>query len=112
MFSSKISPQVSPASGFTQRWQSRLVEYQPLQQLRRGWFTIGATAFIAIILLAMLVTQVWQLIQAPGPYMMVWLDRLVSVISIYFLVQNVIGSISWSTPFIHLHCNVLSGRYR
>jgi hypothetical protein len=92
------TPQVSPTPGFAQRWQSHLIEYQAFQQRRRGWITIGATALIAIVLLAILVTQVWQLIQAPGPYIIVWLDRLISVISVYFLVQNVIGSISWSTP--------------
>ena len=94
------SVEVAPASGFTQRFQSRLVEYHAAQQLRRSWFTIGATAFFAIILLTMLVTQVWELIQAPGPYMMVLFERLVSLISIYYLLQNVAGSISWSTPFI------------
>ncbi len=92
--------EVSPSAGFTDRFQSRLVEYQSSQQLRRGWLTIGATAFIVVILLGFLLTQAWELIQAPGPVMMVWLERLVSVISIYFLFQNLIGSISWSTPFL------------
>jgi hypothetical protein len=92
-------PHVGPLPGFTQRWQSRLIEYQTFQQRRRSWITIGATALIVSVLLAVLVTQVWQLIQAPGPFMLVWLDRLVSVISIYFLMQNIIGSVTWSTPF-------------
>jgi uncharacterized membrane protein len=99
-FQFQNSSQVAPAPGFTLRFQSRLVEYQSSQQLRRSWLAIAATAFIAVILLVLLVSQVWQLIQAPGPYMMVWLERLVSVISIYYLLQNVIGSISWSTPFV------------
>jgi hypothetical protein len=93
------TPQVGPTAGFTHRWQSRLIENRAFQQRRQGWITIGGTAFIAIVLLAVSVTQVWQLIQAPGPYMLVWLDRLISVISVYFLVQNVLGSFSWSTPF-------------
>ena len=93
------SPEVGPATGFTSRVMSHLVEHQSSQQLRRGWLTIGATAFIVVILLAFLLTQAWELILAPGPVMMVWLDRLVSVISVYLILQNVIGSISWSTPF-------------
>jgi uncharacterized membrane protein len=93
------SPQVGPKAGFSQRWQSHLIENQVLQQRRRGWFTIAITAVIALVLLAVSITQVWQLIQAPGPYVQVWLDRLISVVSLYFLVDNVIGSISWSTPF-------------
>jgi hypothetical protein len=93
-------PDVGPAPGFTQRWQSRLVEYQFSQQRRRGWFTIGATALIILVLLAVLVTQAWELIQSPAPYMLVWLDRVISVLSIYFLIQGAIGSISWSTTLI------------
>ncbi len=92
--------QVGPTQGFTHRWQSHLVEYHSAQQRRRSWLTIGATALITIVLLTVLISQVWELIQAPGPYMLVWLDRLISVISVYFIVQDVIGSISWSTPFI------------
>jgi hypothetical protein len=91
---------VAPKSGFTERFQARLVAYQSARQLRKGWLTISATAFIAMLLLVLLVTQVWELIQAPGPFMMAMLERLVSVISIYFLLQNVIGSISWSTPLL------------
>ncbi len=94
------SDEVSPAAGFTQRFQSRLVEYKAAQQLRHSWQTIGITAFTAIILLTLLVTQVWELIQAPGPYLMIWFDRMVSVVSIYYLLMNVAGSISWSTPFL------------
>jgi hypothetical protein len=92
--------QVSPAQGFTQRWQTHLVEYRSAQQRRRGWFTIGATALTTIVLLIILATQVWQLIQAPGPYMLIWVDRLISVIAVYFVIQDVISSISWSTPLI------------
>jgi hypothetical protein len=95
----KNTSQVAPSSGFTQRFQSRLVEYQSTQQLRRSWLAMGATALVAFILLAVLVSQAWQLIEAPGPFMMVWLERLVSIISIYYLLQNLVGSISWSTPF-------------
>lgn len=93
------TPQVGPKAGFSQRWKSRLIENQALQQRRRGWFTIGATAVIAVVLLAVSITQVWQLIQAPGPYVQVLLDRLISVVSLYFVLDNVVGSISWSTPF-------------
>jgi hypothetical protein len=92
------NPQVEPASGFTLRWQEYLVEYQSHQQSRKGWLTIGATAIIATCLLALLITQLWSLSQAPGPYMVVWLNRLVSVISVYYLLQNVVGSNSWSIP--------------
>jgi hypothetical protein len=92
------NPQVEPASGFTLRWQEHLVEYQSHQLSRKGWLTISATALIAACLSVLLITQLWSLIQAPGPYLSVWLNRLVSVITIYYLVQNMIHSSSWSVP--------------
>jgi hypothetical protein len=91
-------PPVEPSSGFTLRWQEHLVEYQYHQQSRKGWLSISATAFIATCLLVLLITQLWSLIQAPGPFIVIWLNRLVSVISIYYLLQNIVSSNSWYIP--------------
>jgi hypothetical protein len=88
--------QIEPTSGFTLRWQEHLVKYQAQQQSRLGWWTIGATTLIATGLLALLISQLWSLIQAPGPYLAVWLDHLVSVISIYYILQNIVSSTNWS----------------
>jgi hypothetical protein len=92
------TPQVEPASGFTLRWQEQLVEYQSHHQSRSGWLTIGATALIATGLSVLMITQLWALIQAPGPYLAVWLNRLVSVISVYYILQNLVRSTTWSIP--------------
>jgi hypothetical protein len=87
---------VEPDSGFILRWQEHLVEYQVQQQSRLGWLTIGATTLIATGLLVLLISQLWSLIQAPGPYLAVWLERLVGVIYIYYILQNIVGSTNWS----------------
>jgi hypothetical protein len=92
------SSQVEPASGFTVRWQEHLAEYQLHQQSRNSWLTIMVTALIATSLLVLLITQIWSLIQAPGPYLEIWLNRLVGVISVYFLLHNMINSYFWSIP--------------
>lgn len=91
-------PQVEPASGFTFRWQEHLAEYHSRQQSRKSWLTIGATALIATFLLVILVVLIWSLIQAPGAYLQIWLNRLVSLVSVYYLLQNMISSYSWPIP--------------
>jgi hypothetical protein len=92
------SPQFEPAIGFTDRWQVRLIEYQARQQRRRGWLTISVTSLIVTGLLVLLITQLWSLLLAPGPYLAVWLNRLVSVVSIYYTLQNIASSYSWNIP--------------
>ena len=92
------APQVEPESGFTLRWQDHLVEYQSNQQSHRGWLTITATTIIASGLLVLMVTQLWSLIQEPGAYLTVWLNRLVGVISVYYMLRNIVSAGSWSIP--------------
>ncbi|PWB54971.1 MAG: hypothetical protein C3F13_05830 [Anaerolineales bacterium] len=94
----KDAPQVEPMPGFTRRWQAHLEEYQAQQLARRGWVSIGLTALIAGILVALLIFEVWTLIQDPGPFVIVWLDRVVSIFANYFVLQNLIKSIHWFNP--------------
>ena len=90
--------QVEPASGFTDRWQVHLADYQYHQQKRNGWLTISFTTLIVTTLLVILTTQLWSLLQAPGPYLAEWLGRMVGVISIYYTIQNLISPYSWQIP--------------
>jgi uncharacterized membrane protein (DUF485 family) len=93
-------PPAEPASGFIDRWQSHLAEYQNLRQKRRSWLIISGTAVIVISLLAVLVNQIWSLMQAPGQYLAMWFERLVGVISIYYALRNITSAYSWPTPLI------------
>jgi hypothetical protein len=91
-------PQVMPAPGFTTRWQTHLAEYHERKQKHRGWMMIGFTALIIISLLSISVTQLWSLIQAPGPYLVTWFTRLFGLVSIFFSIQNIFGSFSGNIP--------------
>jgi hypothetical protein len=91
-------PDVKPAPGFTARWQTHLAEYLDRKQKRRGWVMIGFTSLIIITLLGLLVTQVWSLIQAPGPYLVAWFDRLFGLVTIYFTLQDIFSSITGIIP--------------
>lgn len=92
-------PQVEPALGFRMRWQEHLSEYQSHRQSRLGWISIAATVLIATGLLVVLATQLWSLIEAPGPFLAVWLDRLVGIAAMYYLLRDVASSFTWSTSF-------------
>lgn len=92
------TPDVDPAPGFPERWQSHLLEYQSHRQARRGWLTISLTALVVASLLVVLIAQLWSLYQAPGPFLADWLTRLVSVASFYYTLQNFVSSYSWYDP--------------
>ena len=91
-------PQFQPAPGFTDRWQTHLAEYLEHKKMRRSWIMIGINTVIIISLLGFLVTQLWSLIQAPGPYLVVWFTRLFSLVSIYYTFQDIFSSFSRSIP--------------
>jgi len=98
--------EVSPAPGFTQRWQLHLAEYQSSHQQRRGWFSIIATAFIAALLLILLANQLWSLIRNPGPYIAAWLNQVVGLISDYYILQTFFKTNVWLNPI-----NILVGSF-
>jgi hypothetical protein len=91
-------PQAQPAPGFTNRWQTHLAEYKERKQKRTGWITIGFTIVIIISLLSILTTQLWSLIQTPGPYLAEWFTRIFSLVAIYLTVQDMFRSFSGSIP--------------
>jgi hypothetical protein len=94
----KSLDQVEPASGFTERWQAHLADYQYHQQKRSGWLTISATALIVTSLLVLLIAQLWSLLQSPGLYLAEWINRVIGVISIYYTIQNLVSPYSWQIP--------------
>ncbi len=96
-FAIRKVPQTEPASGFTLRWQEHLAEYQSRQRSRWGWVSIAATTLIATGLIILMITQLWSLIESPGPFLALWLDRLVSIASVYYLLRNIAGAYTWST---------------
>jgi hypothetical protein len=101
---------LAPAPGFVERWQVRLVEHQLHQQKLRGWYMIGATSLVVVFLLALALIQLWSLINAPNVYLAAMFERLMGVITIYFTIQNLVGSVHIPAPLYSLAAMVfLSG---
>jgi hypothetical protein len=94
----QMTPQAGPVPGFTGRWHAHLAEYEHHRQKRQGWVSIGITAFVAVALLTILVYQTWQVVQDPAPLIAVWLNRLVSLVSNYFILRNLFTSSTWFQP--------------
>ncbi len=92
------SPEYRPAPGFTSRWQARLSEHQRAKQKRRVWIMIGFTALIVTSLLSLLMTQLWSLLQAPGPFIAVLFNRFLTLVPFYLTIQDIFSSYTGSTP--------------
>lgn len=90
--------QLAPAPGFVDRWQVRMVEHQHHQQRLRGWYMIGMSSLVVVSLLVLLVVQVWSLIQSPDIYVAAMFDRFVGVLSIFFTIRNLFGSLPYPGP--------------
>jgi hypothetical protein len=102
-------PNVQPAPGFTNRWQTRLVEYKERKQKRIGWITIGFTVVIIISLLSILITQLWSLTQAPGPYLAEWFARIFNLVAIFLTLQDMFRSFSGTIPLYIIGMTFLVG---
>ena len=96
------APQVQPASGFTIRWQAHLAEYLERKQKRRGWMMIGLTTIIIFALLGMVTSQLWLLLQTPGPFLVVWFTRILNLVTIYYTLQDLLSSFTGSIPLMTL----------
>ncbi len=109
-YSLQHSPQVGPAAGFTARFEQRLAVQQSLQEARKGWFSITATALIAVTLFGFFAYQVWMLLKAPEPYMVGFLNHLLSLVTDYFIVQNILRTHSlWSVGYVAIGMFFLVG---
>lgn len=96
------STQLMPAPGFVGRWQIRLVEHQQHQQRMRGWYLIGATSLVVISLFVLVVLQLQSLLTAPDTFLAAIFDRLMQVLSIFFTIRNMVGSIPLPSPIYSL----------
>lgn len=94
----KDAPQVEPEPGFTLRWRTRLEHDQARRQAHWSWASIGVTAGMAFFLVALLVYEVWLLIQDPQPFILLWIDRAVAIFANYYILQNIFRSASWMNP--------------
>jgi hypothetical protein len=96
------APQVQPEPGFINRWQAHLAEYIERKQKRRGWMMIGLTSIIIIALLGIVSNQLWSLLQTPGPFLVVWFTRILSLVTIYYTLQDLLSSFTGSISLITL----------
>jgi Na+/serine symporter len=69
-FSIKSEPVLSPATGFTARWQTHLAEQRARQQKRQTVRFVLINAFALVPLLALLVIFMWPIIRSPYPFLL------------------------------------------
>jgi hypothetical protein len=101
------APQACPQAGFTDRWLTCLADHQARVEKRNGLLSVGFTVLMILALLTLVISQLWSLLQAPGPYLAGWFGGVVNLISLIFTVQNAISPFSWEMPFYSLIGGVL-----
>ncbi|RPI29701.1 MAG: hypothetical protein EHM70_15470 [Chloroflexota bacterium] len=70
----------TPAVGFTLRWQERLAEQKIIRHKRQSWAMLFFTSGMAMLLLLFLGTQAFDLLNDPGPLLLLWASRLVTLL--------------------------------
>ncbi len=63
---------------------------------------IGLTSIIIIALLGIVSNQLWSLLQTPGPFLVVWFTRILSLVTIYYTLQDLLSSFTGSISLITL----------
>lgn len=69
-FCLKSEPVLSPAPGFTARWQTRLAEQNARRQKRQTVNFVLFTGVGGVALLALLVVFMWPIIRSPYPFLL------------------------------------------
>jgi hypothetical protein len=90
----QMVPPVQPAGGFAARWQARLAgeSFQALrkQQRRQSWWVLLAATGIASLLFTLLAVQVLAAYETPAQLFLVWLYRLVDLLSLANTLQELL----------------------
>lgn len=80
-FSLRAEPVLSPTSGFTARWQTRLAEQLARKQKRQ---TVGFVLFSivgAVLLLALLILFMWPIVRSPYPFILAFVYQITLIYS-------------------------------
>jgi hypothetical protein len=94
------APAAEPLFGFSGRWQSRLEKHKLRKQRRLAWIIMGGFSGIAAILLILFGSQLWEMVNAPGNIILLWVSRLTGILSIYWAIQNFFNGLAVYIPSI------------
>lgn len=78
----KAAPMISPAEGFSTRWQARLAENRAWRQKRQTMFFFIFSICAAAVLTLLFVILLWPVIRMPYPYLLALAYEFASIYSI------------------------------
>jgi hypothetical protein len=96
------APDAAPVPGFTTRWQARLAARRLQEQRRQAWAAIAVTGGVAFLLLVLFGTQVLNLLSSPAQWLLLWVSRLTSLLSLYGVIQELFYALGQVTPAVPL----------
>jgi hypothetical protein len=94
-----------PAPGFNERWQTQLAAHKLQKQRRLAWIILGIIAGLSLFLAILFGTELLEVLNSPGSLVLVWVSRITEVLSIYWLLHNLLGVLMEfipSSPWIGL----------
>ncbi len=93
---------VSPAPGFTNRWQERMYAQQVLRQRRHGWMLFGITAGSAILILVVLASQFLRAFQSPSQLLWALLYQFSTAATALNAVGDLVFAVARMLPSVSL----------
>lgn len=96
------TPQMAPADGFANRWQSRLAARQARRQYIQLGLALAAGAILALVLMLLLSAQLSSLFQSPAQFVLMCLAQLASLFVLFSSLQDYLVVFFKSFPLIPL----------
>jgi hypothetical protein len=96
------TPQMAPAAGFTDRWQTRLAAQRAKRQQTQLWLALGGSVILALTLILLLSTQLSSLLPSPSRFLFMCLVQLASLFVFFSSIQDYVMFFFKSFPLIPL----------
>lgn len=96
------TPQLAPAAGFADRWQSRLAARRVKRQRLQLGLALAAGIILVLVILLLLSTQLSAIFQSPMQFLLVCLAQLASLFVLVSSVQDYLVIFFKSFPLIPL----------
>lgn len=93
-------PQATPAPGFANRWQERLLQERQKQQMRYAWGMFGITSGAAAVALLILGWQALVVLQAPAQLFVAAIYRLIRFAAVMDAMSRFLDSMVTVFPSI------------
>lgn len=87
------TPQVTPAAGFTTRFQERLVENNRIRHMGHSWILFAGIAGCAAVLFVLILISAMPILRSPENLVLFIIYRLATLVTYAYTAQNLLYSL-------------------